>query len=129
MPKFNLSKDPDFNKMLGSFDQADGLPPTPQPGDIAAKERVNHPQPGGLITLHSGKTNDKKSLIDWSQEPHEKSTVYLRQHGEDGSTRTLQLHKAQAQRISLAKTTRSDGNEVAVDTIEIVHEGLTIKNS
>ena len=48
--------------------------------------------------------------------------------GTGNPVRSFELRKARPQNISLAKTTNSDGNEVAVDTIEIAHKQLTITN-
>lgn len=134
LPKFYFSTDPDFKKVHGSFEKAEGLPQTiASPSDIAKIEQLDRPLPGGAVTLRSGRIKEGLSFMSWvdraKNASDKKGSVYIHQVGEKGKPiRTFELKKAYPQQVSLAKTTHSDGNEVAVDTIEIAHEQLIITN-
>jgi phage tail-like protein len=86
----------------------------------------------GNVTMKRGIFVNDNAFWDWFKAINlntiERRTVAIRLLDEDGkTTMQWQLHNAWPTKIT-STDLKSDGNEVAVDTIEIAHEGLTTTN-
>jgi phage tail-like protein len=86
----------------------------------------------GNVTMKRGVFVNDNAFWDWlgaiKLNTIEPRTVSIRLLDEDGKTTMLwQLNNAWPTRIT-GTDLKSDGNEVAVETLEIAHEKLTIQN-
>ena len=87
----------------------------------------------GNITLKKGVFVKDNSFWDWFSQINmnviERKTVVISLLDEEGNpTMVWTLNNAWPTKIT-GTDMKSDGNEVAVETIEVAHEGLTIANS
>jgi phage tail-like protein len=86
----------------------------------------------GNVTMKRGIFVNDNAFWDWFKAINlntiERRTVAIRLLDEDGkTTMQWQLHNAWPTKIT-STDLKSDGNEVAVDTLKIAHEKLTITN-
>lgn len=87
----------------------------------------------GNVTLKKGVFVKDNAFWDWFNQIKmntiERKTVVISLLDESGSpTMVWTLNNAWPTKIT-GTDMKSDGNEVAVETIEVAHEGLTIENS
>lgn len=140
MPKFRFSVNWGTIKTDMAFQEVSGLETETQ---IIEYRASNSPQfstvkmPGiakyGNVTMKRGVFVKDNSFYDWYSQIKmntiERQTVTISLLDESGNP-TMVWTLANAWPTKITSTDlKSDGNEVAVDTIEIAHEGLTIKNS
>jgi phage tail-like protein len=140
MPKFRFTVNWGTIQTDMAFQEVSGLETETQ---IIEYRASNSPQfstvkmPGiakyGNITMKRGVFVKDNSFFDWyktiTMNTIERQTVTISLLDESGNpTMVWTLANAWPTKIS-STDLKSDGNEVAVDTIEIAHEGLTIKNS
>lgn len=139
MPKFNFVVN--FNNGHEvSFQEVSGLEAETQ---VIEYRDSNSPQystikmPGiqkfGNVTLKRGVFNNDNTFWNWYSQVKmntiQRQTVVIKLLDQNGGTViTWTLNNAWPTKIS-STDLKSDSNEVAIDTIEIAHEGLTIKNS
>ncbi|MFC1748528.1 phage tail protein [Pseudomonadota bacterium] len=137
LPKFYFKVTWDGNVM--SFQEVSGLDVEAQPieyrhGDSKAFSTINMPgiKKYGNITMKKGVFTADNKFWDWFNQI-KMNTIkrvpvvisLLDENGDDTMVWTL----ANAWPTKITGTDmKSDGNEVAVETIEIAHEGLTIAN-
>ena len=86
----------------------------------------------GNVTMKRGVFVNDNTFWDWHTQIKmnsiEKRTILIRLLDEDGKV-AMQWTLVNAWPTKISSTDlRSDGNEVAVDTLEIAHEQLTISN-
>ena len=140
MPKFRFSVDWGTIKTDIAFQEVSGLEAETQ---IIEYRASNSPQfstvkmPGiakyGNVTMKRGIFVKDNTFWDWYDQIKmntiKRQTVTIKLLDENGApTMVWTLTNAWPTKVS-GTDLKSDGNEVAVDTIEIAHEGLTIKNS
>jgi phage tail-like protein len=138
LPKFYFKID------LGSvkdvlFQEVSGLEAEAQPIEYRG---VNSPvfstikMPGiakiGNVTMKKGVFKNDNAFWDWygmiKMNTNERQTVVIRLCDEEGNT-TMAWTLANAWPVKISSTDmNADANEVAVESIEISHEGLTISN-
>lgn len=123
-----------------SFQEVSGLDTESQPieyrhGDSPVFSTIKMPGivKAGNITMKKGVFKSDNNFWDWYNEIKmntiKRKAVTISLLDEAGSpTMVWTLKNAWPTKIQ-ATDLKSDGNEVAVETIEIVHEGLTIANS
>jgi phage tail-like protein len=137
MPKFHFQVKWDSNVM--SFQEVSGLDVEAQPieyraGDSKAYSVVKMPgiKKYGNITMKKGVFKSDNKFWDWFKQINMNVikripiTISLLDESEK-ATMVWSLTNAWPTKIT-GTDLKSDGNEVAVETIEIAHEGLTIKN-
>ncbi|MBX9781661.1 MAG: phage tail protein [Chitinophagaceae bacterium] len=139
IPKFRFEADfgPDLKGIL--FQEVSGLDTETQ---IIEYRKANSPifsavkMPGlakyGNVTMKKGVFVNDNSFLNWHNEIKmntiKKRTVLISLLDESGSvTMQWQLNNAWPTKIT-GTDLKSDGSEIAVETIEIAHEGLTITN-
>jgi len=137
MPKFRFSVK--WGSLDSSFQEVSGLGTESQMieyrhGDVPDYGTINMPgiHKSGNITMKKGVFVNDNSFWDWynqiSMNTIARITVTISLLDEAGNpTMVWNAPNAWPTKIS-ATDLKSDGNEVAVDSIEIVHEGLTISN-
>ena len=139
LPKFYFQVD--FGDEMGSvsFQEISGLDTETQPieyrhGD--SKEFSTIKMPGLVkssnVTLKKGIFVNDNSFFNWYSEIKmntiKRRTVTIKLLDEGGNpTMTWTLNNAWPTKIS-GTDLKSDGNEVAIETMELAHEGLTIEN-
>ncbi|WP_353778009.1 phage tail protein [Winogradskyella sp. 3972H.M.0a.05] len=138
MPKFHFEVDFGDGILL-AFSEVSGMDVENQ---IIEYRKSNSPQfstekmPGivkyGNITMKRGVFVNDNTFWDWHKEITmniiKRRTVLIKLLDEKGKvTMQWQLDNAWPTKIT-STDLKSDGNEVAVDTIEIAHEKLTITN-
>ena len=138
MPKFHFEVKWDSNVM--SFQEVSGLDMEAQVieyrhGD--SKEFSTVKMPGikkfGNVTMKKGVFKSDNKFWDWFNEikmntiKRKPVTISLLDE-EGGATMVWTLANAFPTKIT-GTDLKSDGNEVAIESIEIVHEGLTIENA
>lgn len=139
MPKFRFEVDLGTELKGVAFQEVSGMDVENQ---IIEYRKSNSPQfstekmPGiakyGNITMKRGVFVNDNSFWDWHEEiamnTIKRRTVLIKLLDESGKT-TMQWQLDNAWPTKITSTDlKSDGNEVAVDTIEIAHEKLTITN-
>ncbi len=137
LPKFQFSVDfGDIQSDIG-FQEVSGLDTETQIieyRDGNSKQYSTVKMPGiakySNVTMKRGIFQDDSLFWDWYSQIKmntiKRQTVVIKLLDESGSpTVTWTLANAWPTKIT-ATDLKSDGNEVAVDTIEIAHEGLTI---
>ena len=140
MPKFRFSVDWGTIQQNIAFQEVSGLEAETQ---IIEYRASNSPEfstikmPGiakyGNVTMKRGIFVKDNSFWSWYDQIKmntiARQTVTIKLLDENGApTMTWVLKNAWPTKVS-GTDLKSDGNEVAVDTIEIAHEGLTISNS
>lgn len=138
LPKFYFQVEWDSEKM--SFQEVSGLDIEAQPieyrhGDSPQFSTIKMPgiKKSGNVTMKKGVFKSDNKFWDWFNEIKmntiKRKTVTIKLLDEAGSpTMTWTLANAWPTKIT-GTDMKSDGNEVAVETIEIAHEGVTIANS
>ena len=136
LPKFYFKVTWDGNVM--SFQEVSGLDIESQPieyrhGDSKAHSTINMP---GLkkysnVTMKKGVFKSDNSFWDWFNQIKlntiKRVPVIISLLDEDGNdTMVWTLANAWPTKIS-GTDLKSDGNEVAIESIEIAHEGLTVE--
>lgn len=140
MPKFRFEVDFGTGMAPVSFQEVSGLDMETQ---VIEYRKSNKPafttikMPGiakhGNITMKKGVFTDDNTFWNWykqfSTNSVTRKTVTIKLPDEEGKT-TIQWQLNNAWPIKITSTDlKANGNEVAVETIEIAHEGLTISNS
>ncbi|MEO0472518.1 MAG: phage tail protein [Bacteroidota bacterium] len=139
LPKFHFTVDIGDQTDL-PFQEVSGLDTETQPIEYRAgnnKVFSTIKMPGiakfGNVTLKKGIFVKDNKFWDWynkiKMNTIERVTVTIKLLDEEGNpTMTWTLANAWPTKIQ-GTDMKSDGNEVAVETIEIAHEGLTIANA
>jgi phage tail-like protein len=86
----------------------------------------------GNVTLKKGIFNSSNSFWDWYNQikmnTMTRHTITIKLLDQEGSpTMVWRLKNAWPAKISAADL-RAEGNEVAIESIELVHEGITVEN-
>jgi len=139
LPKFYFSVDIDTQKNL-AFQEVSGLETETQAIEYRAsnsKQFSTIKMPGiakfGNVTLKKGIFVKDNNFWAWYSQIKmntiKRITVVIKLLDESGNpTMTWTLQNAWPTKIQ-GTDLKSDGNEVAIETIEIVHEGIVIANS
>ena len=140
LPKFYFSVDiPGLGENI-PFQEVAGLSTEAQPieyraGDDRAFSAIRMPgiQKAGNVTLKKGIFAKDDRFFDWhkriTMNVIQRASVTIRLLDEGGNpTMTWTLANAWPTRMTGAEL-RSEANEVAIESIELAHEGLTIANS
>lgn len=138
LPKFHFEVKWDSEVM--SFQEVSGLDVEAQPieyrlGDSPEFSTVKMPgmRKSGNVTMKKGIYKGDNKFWDWFNEIQMNTikrvpvTISLLDENGDG-TMVWTLANAWPTKIT-GTDLKSDGNEVAIETIELVHEGLTIDNA
>lgn len=138
LPKFHFQVEWDSEQV--SFQEVSGLDIESQiieyrHGDSPQFSTIKMPgiQKSGNVTMKKGVFKSDNKFWDWFNEIKmntiKRKTVTIKLLDEAGSpTMTWTLANAWPTKIT-GTDMKSDGNEVAVESIEIAHEGITIANS
>ncbi|MEE9361209.1 MAG: phage tail protein [Cellulophaga sp.] len=140
LPKFYFKVDLGSQDSTVSFQEVSGLDTETQPieyrhGD--SKQFSTIKMPGiaktGNVTLKKGVFVQDNNFWDWynaiKMNTIKRETVTIQLLDEGGNpTMTWTLANAWPTKIT-GTDLKSDANEVAVETLELAHEGLTIQNS
>lgn len=139
LPKFRFEVDLGSNLRKISFQEVSGMDVETQiieyrksNSPLFSTEKMPRIQKYGNITMKKGVFANDNSFWDWQQEitmnTIKRRTVVIRLLDENGAT-TMQWTLMNAWPTKITSTDlKSDGNEVAVETIEIAHEQLIISN-
>ena len=139
MPKFRFEVDLGTQLKNVAFQEVSGMDAEVQIieyGKSNSKLSPTEKVPGiakyGNITMKRGIFANDNKFWEWLEEIKmntiKRRTVFIRLLDEEGSkTMQWQLNNAWPTKISSIDL-KSDGNEVAVDTLEIAHEQLVITN-
>ncbi len=138
MPKFHFQVKWDTEVM--SFQEVSGLDIESQPieyrhGDSPQFSTIKMPgiQKSGNVTMKKGVFKSDNKFWDWFNQIKMNTikripvTIILLDEA-GGTTMTWTLANAWPTKIT-GTDLKSDGNEVAIESIEIVHEGVTIANA
>ena len=140
LPKFYFTVDWGSSNTNMSFQEVSGLEIETQPieyrhGNSPIFSTINMPGivKNNKVTMKKGVFVKDNNFWDWYNQIKmntiERQTVVIKLLDESGSpTMTWTLNNAWPTKIS-STDMKSDGNEVAIETIEISHEGLVIANS
>lgn len=140
MPKFYFEVSLGDDMANVAFQEVSGLDEEVQPIEYRhgnSKQFSTIKMPGiakyGNVTMKKGVFAKDNQFLHWYQEIKmntiKRQTVTIRLLDETGApTMTWTLANAWPTKIT-GTDLKSDGNEVAVETLEIAHEGLTIENS
>ena len=138
LPKFQFEVKWDSNVM--SFQEVSGLDVEAQPIEYRAGDSKTHAtvkMPGlkkyGNVTMKKGVFKGDNKFWDWFNQIKmntiKRVPVTISLLDEEGKpTMVWTLANAWPSKIS-GTDLKAEGNEVAVETIEVVHEGLTIANA
>jgi phage tail-like protein len=138
LPKFHFQVEWDAEKV--SFQEVSGLDIEAQPieyrhGDSPQFSTIKMPgiKKSGNVTMKKGVFKSDNKFWDWFNEIKmntiKRKTVTIKLLDEAGSpTMTWSLTNAWPTKIT-STDMKSDGNEVAVESLEIAHEGVTIANA
>lgn len=138
LPKFYFQVEWDSEKV--SFQEVSGLDIEAQPieyrhGDSPEFSTIKMPgiKKSGNITMKKGVFKSDNKFWDWFNEIKmntiKRKTVTIKLLDEAGApTMTWTLKNAWPTKIT-GTDMKSDGNEVAVESIEIAHEGIVIANA
>lgn len=139
MPKFRFEVDFGTDLGKGSFTEVSGLEMENQiieyrEGDSSLFAPIKMPGLGkvGNVTMKRGVFINDNKFRDWHNEIKmntiKRRTVIIRLLNENGKV-TMEWTLANAWPTKITSTNlESDGNEVAVETLEIVHESIIISN-
>ncbi len=138
MPKFHFQVKWDAEVM--SFQEVSGLDIEAQPieyrhGDSPEFSTIKMPgiKKSGNVTMKKGVFKSDNKFWDWFNQIKMNTikrvpvTIILLDEG-GGTTMTWTLANAWPTKIT-GTDLKSDGNEVAIESIEIAHEGVTIANA
>ena len=138
-PKFSFVIDIPGVAMNVKFQEVSGLDAEAQPieyrrGTSPSFSTIKMPgiQKSGNVTLKRGVFRQDNNFLAWfesiKRNTAKRSTITIRLLDESGNTTmTWKLASAWPQKIS-STDLKASGNEVAIESIEIAHEGLTIEN-
>ncbi len=138
LPKFHFQVEWDSEKV--SFQEVSGLDIEAQPieyrhGDSPEFSTIKMPgiKKSGNVTMKKGVFKSDNKFWDWFNEIKmntiKRKTVTIKLLDEAGSpTMTWTLKNAWPTKIT-STDMKSDGNEVAVESIEVAHEGVVIANA
>jgi len=138
-PKFSFVIDIPGVAMNVKFQEVSGLDVEAQPIEYRRGTSPNFStikMPGirksGNVTLKRGVFRQDNDFLAWfetiKRNTAKRSTITIRLLDESGNTTmTWTLASAWPQKIS-STDLKASGNEVAIESIEIAHEGLTIEN-
>ena len=138
-PKFSFVIDIPGVAMNVKFQEVSGLDAEAQPIEYRRGTSPNFStikMPGirksGNVTLKRGVFRQDNDFLAWfetiKRNTAKRSTITIRLLDESGNTTmTWKLASAWPQKIS-STDLKASGNEVAIESIEIAHEGLTIEN-
>jgi len=136
LPKFRFSVNFGDGKEA-QFQEVSGLDAEAQPigdrqGDSEAFSKIKMPglNKSGNITMKRGVLKNGSDLSDWLNQVRTRTikrrTITISLRDETGAaTMVWTLTNAYPTKITGAAL-KADGNEVAIDTIEIAHEGLSM---
>jgi phage tail-like protein len=137
-PKFSFVIDIPGVAMNVKFQEVSGLDAEAQPieyrrGTSPSFSTIKMPgiQKSGNVTLKRGVFRQDNNFLAWfesiKRNTAKRSTITIRLLDESGNTTmTWKLASAWPQKIS-STDLKASGNEVAIESIEIAHEGLTIE--
>ncbi|SIN80204.1 phage tail protein [Algoriphagus halophilus] len=140
LPKFYFTVDWGSSNTNMSFQEVSGLEIETQPieyrhGNSPIFSTINMPGivKNNKVTMKKGVFVKDNNFWDWYNQIKmntiERQTVVIKLLDESGNpTMVWTLNNAWPTKIS-STDMKSDGNEVAIETIEISHEGLVIANS
>jgi len=138
-PKFSFVVDIEGVATNVRFQEVSGLDVQTQPieyrrGTSPSFATIKMPgiQKSGNVTLKRGIFAKDNKFFDWAERIKnnsvKRSTITIRLIDESGNpTMTWKLTNAWPQKFS-GTDLKADGNEIAVESIELGHEGLTIEN-
>lgn len=138
LPKFHFQVEWDSEKV--SFQEVSGLDIEAQPieyrhGDSPQFSTIKMPgiKKSGNVTMKKGIFKSDNKFWDWfnqiKQNTIKRKTITIKLLDEaNAPTMIWTLANAWPTKIT-GTDLKSDGNEVAVETIEIAHEGITIANA
>jgi phage tail-like protein len=139
MPKFRFEVDLGTGLQGIAFQEVSGLDAENQVveyrkanSSLFSTEKMPGVRKYGNVTMKKGLFVNDNTFWDWrtqiSMNTPKRQTVLIRLLDEDGKV-TMQWTLDNAWPIKITSTDlKSDGNEVAVDTLEIAYERLTIAN-
>jgi phage tail-like protein len=139
LPKFYFTVDLGSQDSTTSFQEVSGLDIEAQPieyrhGDSPEFSTIKMPglKKSGNVTLKKGVFVDDNNFWTWFEaikmNTIARETVVIKLLDEEGNpTMTWTLANAWPTKIT-GTDLKSDSNEVAVETIELAHEGITIEN-
>ena len=139
LPKFYFKVHLDSQDSSVSFQEVSGIDTETQPIEYRAgdsKQFSTIKMPGiakfGNVTMKKGIFVNDNNFWKWydaiKMNTIKRETVVIQLLDESGSpTMTWTLANAWPTKIS-STDLKSDGNEVAIETLELAHEGLTIAN-
>lgn len=139
LPKFYFSVDLGSQDSTTSFQEVSGLDIEAQPieyrhGDSPEFSTIKMPglKKSGNVTLKKGIFVDDNNFWTWfdaiKMNTIARETVVIKLLDEEGNpTMTWTLANAWPTKIT-GTDLKSDSNEVAVETLELAHEGITIAN-
>ena len=139
MPKFRFEVDLATDLKGIAFQEVSGMETETQVieyRDSNSKQFSTIKMPGiakyGNITMKRGLVKNDNTFWNWYNEIKmntiKRQTVFIKLLDENGEI-TIQWQLSNAWPTKITSTDlKSDGNEVAIDTLEIAHEGLTITN-
>ena len=139
-PKFSFVVDIEGVATNLRFQEVSGLDASTQPieyrrGTSPSFSTIKMPgiRKFGNVTLKRGVFKPDNKFFDWfesiTRNTVKRSTITIRLLDESGNpTMTWRLASAWPQKFS-STDLNATGNEVAVESIEIAHEGLTIENT
>ncbi|TAJ12202.1 phage tail protein [Marinilabiliaceae bacterium JC017] len=137
LPKFYFQVEWDSDKV--SFQEVSGLDIEAQPieyrhGDSPEFSTIKMPgiKKSGNVTMKKGVFKSDNKFWNWFNEIKmnviKRKTVTIKLLDEGGNpTMTWTLKNAWPTKIT-GTDLKADGNEVAVETLEVAHEGVTIAN-
>ncbi|MHA7129191.1 phage tail protein [Algoriphagus namhaensis] len=140
LPKFYFTVDWGSSITNMPFQEVSGLEVETQPieyrhGNSPVFSTINMPGlvKNGKVTMKKGVFVKDNQFFDWynkiKMNTIERQTVVIKLLDESGApTMTWTLNNAWPTKIT-STDLKSEGNEVAIETIEISHEGLVIANS
>jgi phage tail-like protein len=139
LPKFRFSVDFGDGKKA-RFQEVSGLDTEAQPigfrrGDSEAFSKIKMPglNKAADVTMKRGVFKDDGTFSDWLKQvgtnTSKRRTITISLLDETGAAKRVWiLHNARPTKIT-GTDLKSDGNEVAIESIEIAHEGLTVANA
>jgi phage tail-like protein len=126
MPTFSFLVEIDGVATHVIFQEASGIDTSAQPIEYRRGARMPGLRTPGTVTLKRGVFAKDARLFEWLNNSTRRSTVTIKLVDEAGNpTMTWRLTNAWPVKFSSADL-KAGANEVAIESIELAHEGLTI---